>query len=160
MFAQTQLNFAMDESLLKAFGTMMALVGVAGAALWYVRKRLQPSGVSDGTYAIKVVSRHILSPRAQIAVVEIAGKTMLLGITEHSISHLGEIDSATQQVKQHIMNSVKDKEMAESIRKATSFDASSSIPFPPGIVVDRNNIPSPPKSLSFGSYLRSLFMQS
>jgi flagellar protein FliO/FliZ len=71
-------------SLLIVFGLMWALARV-------VRR---PLGAGRGPGAIAVLQRQQLSRGSSIAVVQVAGKALVLGVTDQHVSLLGETDLA------------------------------------------------------------------
>lgn len=65
------------------------------ALMWGLAKvARRPLARRGGAGGLTVVARHQLSRSASVAVLNVAGRGMLLGITEHQVSLLGETDLA------------------------------------------------------------------
>jgi flagellar biogenesis protein FliO len=75
--------------------SLLVLAGVCIAAFVIVRVagRLLATGRARGTNLIGVVARLPLEPRRSLYVVEVAGKTLLVGTSEMGLSLLSELDA-------------------------------------------------------------------
>ncbi len=88
----------MDWMVVKAFLTMMMIVGLMFAILVVVRKYLfnRPNIPNDN---MKVLSSLSLQPKKSIFLVKVFNKVMLVGISDNSIAALGEItDDETLEI--------------------------------------------------------------
>jgi flagellar protein FliO/FliZ len=94
----------MDTSLLALLVRVVVSLGVVLAVMWGAATVLRRSGVA-GTAAtgrrgvrrkapVEIVSRHGLSRGAFVTVVRFGGRALVLGVTEHQVSLLTEIDPA------------------------------------------------------------------
>jgi flagellar protein FliO/FliZ len=74
--------------------SLVVLGGVCIAAFVVVRLvgRLLATGRSRGAHLLDVVARLPLEPRRSLYVVEVAGKTLLVGTSEMGLSVLSELD--------------------------------------------------------------------
>ena len=61
------------------------VAGTAGSGKWGARRRSAP---------VEVIARHGLSRGASLTVVRLGGRTLVLGVTEHQVSLLTEVDPA------------------------------------------------------------------
>jgi flagellar biogenesis protein FliO len=61
------------------------VAGTAGSGKWGARRRTAP---------VEVIARHGLSRGASLTVVRLGGRTLVLGVTEHQVSLLTEVDPA------------------------------------------------------------------
>jgi flagellar protein FliO/FliZ len=75
--------------------SLLVLGAVCIAAFVAVRLfgRLLSAGRARGTHLMDVVARVPLEPRRSLYVVEVAGKTLLVGTSEMGLSVLSELDS-------------------------------------------------------------------
>jgi flagellar biogenesis protein FliO len=75
--------------------SLVVLGGVCVAAFLIVRfvGRFLAAGRARGTHLLDVVARLPLEPRRSLYVVEVAGKTLLLGTSEMGLSVLSELDA-------------------------------------------------------------------
>ena len=62
-----------------------AVVLVAGGVLWFLKRYSVKSAEGDKA-KIKVLTQHHLGPRKSLAIVQVAGESVLVGITDHHIS--------------------------------------------------------------------------
>ena len=74
------------DALSRLLPSLVVLGGVLVALRWYLRRQGGP-----GNQAVRVVSRTGLSRGALLAVVDIAGGRLLLGVTDHQINLLAEL---------------------------------------------------------------------
>ena len=76
--------------------SLLVLGAVCIAAFIAVRVfgRLLSTGRSRGTHLMDVVARVPLEPRRSLYVVEVAGKTLLVGTSEMGLSVLSELDGS------------------------------------------------------------------
>ena len=79
--------------------SLIVLGGVCIAAFVAVRLlgRLLATGRSRGAHLLDVVARVPLEPRRSLYVVDVAGKTLLVGTSEMGLSVLSELDRAEVQ---------------------------------------------------------------
>lgn len=76
--------------------SLVVLVGVCIAAFVVVRVfgRFLATGRTRGAHLLDVVARVPLEPRRSLYVVEVAGKTLLVGTSEMGLSVLSELDGS------------------------------------------------------------------
>jgi flagellar protein FliO/FliZ len=83
--------------------SLVVLGAVCVAAVLAVRffGRVLATGRARGTHLLDVVARVPLEPRRSLYVVEVAGKTLLVGTSEMGLSVLSELDAA--EVKSRVV---------------------------------------------------------
>ena len=64
--------------------------------LWWLKKKTSRGQVGMQDVRVRVVARQTLSPKASVSIVEIGDTTMVLGVTDHSVTHLGTVNSARE----------------------------------------------------------------
>jgi flagellar biogenesis protein FliO len=76
--------------------SLLVLAGVCVGAFVIVRLvgRFLATGRSRGAHLLDIVARLPLEPRRSLYVVEVAGKTLLVGTSEMGLSVLSELDGA------------------------------------------------------------------
>lgn len=81
--------------------SLIVLVGVCvvGFVIVRVAARVMLAGRSRGGELLGVVARLALEPRRSLYVVEVAGKTLLVGTSEMGLSVLSELDGAAVQAR-------------------------------------------------------------
>jgi flagellar biogenesis protein FliO len=94
--------------------SLVVLVGVCIAAFVAVRVfgRVLAAGRTRGTQLLDVVARVPLEPRRSLYVVEVAGKTLLVGTSEMGLSVLSELDAS--EVKSRIVPKQSFADMVKS----------------------------------------------
>ncbi|MFM7774551.1 MAG: flagellar biosynthetic protein FliO [Candidatus Kapaibacterium sp.] len=75
--------------MLKAFITLIGCIAFLGAVLWWVKRKTSRGHTGTQDIRIRVVARQPLSSKASVAVVEVGDTTLVLGVTEHSVTNLG-----------------------------------------------------------------------
>lgn len=72
------------QKMLVSFGLIAAL---AGAGYYFIKKRsFVNKSSSVNMMQIKILSQHYLGPKKSLAIVRVAGESMLIGITDQSIN--------------------------------------------------------------------------
>jgi flagellar biogenesis protein FliO len=70
----------------------LVVVSAVGGAALVMRKRRRSTALPPSMAVISVVSGTRVGPKAQVVIVEVAGKALLLGVTDTSVSSLGWLD--------------------------------------------------------------------
>jgi flagellar biogenesis protein FliO len=70
----------------------LVVVSAVGGAALVMRKRRRSTALPPSMAVINVVSGTRVSPKAQVVIVEVAGKALLLGVTDTTVSSLGWLD--------------------------------------------------------------------
>ncbi len=78
---------------------VLAVVSVAAFVAVRVFGRLLASGRARGAHLMDVVARVPLEPRRSLYVVEVAGKTLLVGTSEMGLSVLSELDGGAVRAR-------------------------------------------------------------
>lgn len=76
------------EILARLLPTLLLLLGALYAVRWYAQRNTRGSGAQP----VRVVSRTGLSKGALLAIVEVGGRRLLVGVTEHGINLLSELE--------------------------------------------------------------------
>lgn len=81
------------SSLVLGLRVLLALACVLGL-MWYVGRRMTGSAVVRRQRAtgVSVLSRQALGSKSGVALVEVAGRRLLLGVSEHGVTMLTEIE--------------------------------------------------------------------
>jgi len=84
-------NGSLLAAIVKVFGSLLVVVGLMLLILYGIKRSGFGSGRSRGGSAIAVLETRMVAPRKYIAIVEIAGKCLAVGITEHNINLLADL---------------------------------------------------------------------
>lgn len=137
------------ETLYLALRVAVALAAVLGL-IWFVQRKLTGKGGKKGAVgarfgskrAIQVVGTHRLAAKASIALVEVEGQKMVLGVTEHGISVLETTTPAAEVAALR-------QELAEKIAAEEAAVAASPVPSSPAPA------PAAPPASDFAAALRA-----
>lgn len=135
----------METTLLKAFLTLAALVGVLGAALYVVR-RYAAVRLSHHTGAqFRVIGQLSLQQKKQIYLLLVADTILVVGAADHSITTLSEItDPAT------VAALIEAKTPSASLSSLWAQPKEATVSSPPSLPAER-----PQSILSFSEFLKS-----
>jgi len=78
-------------------GSMLFLVALLGGIAYYAKKRKQGAPAAQVNQQLRVLGSTRIGAKATAVVVEIAGKRILLGVTEQSVSNLAWLDDEANQ---------------------------------------------------------------
>lgn len=80
------------ETLFVALRVLLSLAAVLGL-LWWLQRRLSRGPRAARENPVTVVTRQSLTPKASVVVIEVDGRRLVLGVTEHSIAVLQTADA-------------------------------------------------------------------
>ncbi len=79
--------------ILKAIVPLILIVGLLYGVLFFIKKYgISFKGNKKGSVSINVISSHMIMPKKFISVVKVDDKLLVLGVSDHSISLLKELD--------------------------------------------------------------------
>lgn len=93
----------------------ISIAGILGAALFfYVRKNAKGSAKSEATQ-IKILTQQYLGPKKHLAIIRVAGESILVGITDHSINHIKTLSLLDDDIPEAVPTTfkIKNTEIAE-----------------------------------------------
>jgi flagellar biogenesis protein FliO len=95
--------------------TLVAFMVFLGGIAWYVKRRRGKGGVGRPTPRIDVVSAKRIGPRQSLLLIEVGGKTLLVGATEKGMSRLAtiEAESLTEELAEGLDDERFELESAE-----------------------------------------------
>lgn len=74
----------------------VATLGFGGVA--FIKKYMRNSGEMKSAPQIKVLTQHYLGPKKQLAIVRVAGESILIGVTDHNISMLKSLSLLDDEI--------------------------------------------------------------
>ncbi len=74
---------------------MVGLLG--GGVFWFLKKYAVPKGVKSQTQ-IKVLQQHYLGPKKSLAIVRVAGESILIGVTDSNITMIKSLSLLDDEV--------------------------------------------------------------
>jgi flagellar protein FliO/FliZ len=79
-------------TMLKSFGMLLLVLAVLIMVLWLMRRYFTHSGAASQQGVIRMIASLYVAPKERIALVEVLGEKLLLGITPQQISFLARIE--------------------------------------------------------------------
>lgn len=77
----------------------LSLVGVLGcAAYFFFKKYVRTTGTQANAKQIKVLTQHYLGPKKSLAIIRVAGESILIGVTDHNISLIKELSLLDEEI--------------------------------------------------------------
>ncbi len=102
---QTPLNINVVKKASEAppASTRLLLTGVIisamlGAAYYFVRKYKTSNTINKSNMQIKVLTQHYLGPKKSLAIIHVAGESILVGITDSNISMIKSLSLIDDEV--------------------------------------------------------------
>lgn len=116
------------SSATKALVSMM-IIGVLLAVTYFGIRRYKTSNtINKSNTKIKVISQHYLGPKKSLAIIHVAGESMLVGITDHNISMIKSLSLIDDEVPEVLPNTFgQTLTQAEAAGEARIAQASASL---------------------------------
>ncbi|OFZ30485.1 MAG: hypothetical protein A2622_08770 [Bdellovibrionales bacterium RIFCSPHIGHO2_01_FULL_40_29] len=80
--------------------TGVIISSMLGAAYYFVRKYKTSNTINKSNMQIKVLSQHYLGPKKSLAIVHVAGESILIGVTDSNISMIKSLALLDDEVPQ------------------------------------------------------------
>jgi len=112
--------------------TLLALLLVAGlgaGALWLQRKKRTLSPIAGADARLTLLSSTRVGPKAYAVSAEVSGRVLLLGVTDHSVTHLAWLDAPEPELPLDL-SSPEPEEAADTL--AYARETSDDLPDAPG----------------------------
>lgn len=101
-----------NNPITKALGSGAIVMILLAASYYYVRKYKTSNTINKSNMQIKVLTQHYLGPKKSLAIVHVAGESMLIGITDTNISMIKSLSLIDDEVPADIP-----KTFSESMKK-------------------------------------------
>jgi flagellar biogenesis protein FliO len=114
-----------DETLLKAFLTLMACAALLGGILWYIKRWAARKSPLAKEVNIRITGRMSLPPKAIVYTMQVAGRTLLIGVTDHSVALLADLTESTDSIPATIESAKQNSipSLVDDSPEAVSFGA-------------------------------------
>ena len=99
----------------KALMSGLIIMILVGTSFYFVRKYRTSNTINKSNMQIKVLSQHYLGPKKSLAIIHVAGESMLVGITDTNISMIKSLSLIDDEVPANLP-----KTFTESLTKAES----------------------------------------
>ena len=87
-----------NNPMAKALGSGAIVMILLAASYYYVRKYKTSNTINKSNMQIKVLTQHYLGPKKSLAIVHVAGESMLIGITDTNISMIKSLSLIDDEV--------------------------------------------------------------
>lgn len=95
---------AESNGLGRIFTTLAVLTVVLGAAVFGLKRWAAKKGVNQKNTQIKVLTQHALGPKKSLAIIQVAGESILIGVTDHNISMLRTLSLLDDEIPENVPN--------------------------------------------------------
>ncbi len=75
-----------NENGIFKFVLFFSILGTLLTGLWIFIKKFNHKNISKNNNEIKILAQHYLGPKKSIAVIRVAGESLLIGITDHNVN--------------------------------------------------------------------------
>ncbi len=83
-------------------------------AFLFGKKWIKKNPIAKSSHGIKVLTQHHMGPKKSLAIVQVAGESILIGITDHSINHIRTLSLLDEEVPEIEKGSNFDGEMKKN----------------------------------------------
>ncbi len=87
-----------DSPWLRMLGGLLVVGVLAAGSMYYVRKTKSANRTSSLAPEIKVLAQHYLGPKKSLAIIRVAGESILLGVTENNISMIKSLSLLDEDI--------------------------------------------------------------
>jgi len=98
----------------KAIFTIGILIILAGASYYAIRRFSHTSKPGKSNMQIKVLSQHYLGPKKSLAIIRVAGESILIGVTDQNISMIKNLALLDEELPQVLPKNF-DESMTEQL---------------------------------------------
>lgn len=94
---------------LRVLGSLGIVVGLIGGSVYLLKKLPNTNRFANKSKMIQVLSQHYIGAKKSLAVVRVAGETVLVGITDNNISHIKTLSLLDDEVPKKFSNTLSQK---------------------------------------------------
>ncbi len=87
-----------DDPLARMVGALFVVGVLAVGSAFFVRRMKSRQGHRTAAPPIKILNQMHLGPKKSLAIVRVAGESVLIGITDHSISHIKSLSLLDEEL--------------------------------------------------------------
>ncbi|MDP2106930.1 MAG: flagellar biosynthetic protein FliO, partial [Desulfobulbaceae bacterium] len=84
------------SAIIKVSGSLLVVVGIMLVLLYAIKRTGLGTGLGRGSSAITILETRMVAPKKYIAIVDVAGHCLALGITDHNINLLSDLGPETK----------------------------------------------------------------
>ncbi len=105
--------------------SLVVIAGMLGAGYYMIRRFSVSNKSAKSNMQIKVLSQHFLGPKKSLAIIRVAGESILIGVTDQNISlikPLSLLDDELPQVLPKDFDESMDKDTLTAVEKSVDED--------------------------------------
>jgi flagellar protein FliO/FliZ len=114
----------------KALMSMMIVLILIATTYYFVRRYKISNKINKSNARIQVVSQHYLGPKKSLAIIQVAGESILIGVTDQNISMIKSLSLIDDEVPANLPNtfgqSLAQAEIADTVIENASHSRNSS----------------------------------
>lgn len=77
------------------------LMGALGLGVFFLLKRYKHKGLTENKHtSIKMLTQHYIGPKKSLAIIQVAGESILVGITDQNINHIKTLSLLDEEIPQ------------------------------------------------------------
>jgi flagellar biogenesis protein FliO len=108
------------------------LLLLGGAALWLRRRKVGLGQLPDAEAKLKVLASSRVGPKAYAVTASVGGRVMLLGVTDHNVSHLAWLDAPPPPLADKVLlEDVRDDDLPDDYPGSALREAARASGIPP-----------------------------
>lgn len=131
----------------RLFLTVFIMMSVMGTTYYMVRKYKLSNNINKSNTKIKVLSQHYLGPKKSLAIIHVAGESMLIGVTDSNINMIKSLSLIDDEVPADLPQNFSDTlQIKEDAMTATRTNAKTA---PAGASARATNVEDLEEEFSF-----------
>jgi flagellar protein FliO/FliZ len=100
----------------RLFMTGIIISALLGSAYYFVKKYKISNTINKSNMQIKVLSQHYLGPKKSLAIVRVAGESILIGVTDSNISMIKSLSLLDDEIPAETPQNFADAMVSENAR--------------------------------------------
>lgn len=111
-----------SSSTAKAMASGVVVVIILSVSYFLVRKYKTSNSINKSQMQIKILTQHYLGPKKSLAIVHVAGESILIGVTDQNISMIKSLSLIDDEVPAELPNTFG-QSLSSTNSKSTAFAA-------------------------------------
>ena len=108
-----------DSPWVRMIMMLIVVGGLSFGALIFIRRTKNKNGAKTDAPEIKVLTQHYLGPKKSLAIIRVAGESILVGVTDQNISLIKELSLLDEDIPTNVP-----KDFNQSLEDAEDFSMS------------------------------------
>lgn len=93
---------AANESSVLKFGLAFGIIGIVGCASFLFLRKYKFQNTKTDKMQIKLLTQHYLGPKKSLAIIRVAGESVLIGITDHNINLIKSLSLLDEEIPEEV----------------------------------------------------------